>query len=150
MIKIYIFADSYKHFEEAIVEYVKRLWKKCEIVKMRPTKKWTDSQIIESETFEIITKLEKEKWYKIVLSPRWKSLNTSKFYDLVEQKKHSFSDIVFCIGWALWFDYDKLKSSIDFELNLWEMTMPHSLALLVILEQIYRLEMIKKGTAYDK
>jgi 23S rRNA pseudoU1915 N3-methylase RlmH len=30
------------------------------------------------------------------------------------------------------------------------MTMPHSLALLVILEQIYRLEMIKKGTSYDK
>jgi 23S rRNA pseudoU1915 N3-methylase RlmH len=33
---------------------------------------------------------------------------------------------------------------------LWKMTMPHSLAFLVILEQIYRIEMIKKWTNYDK
>jgi hypothetical protein len=39
MIKIYIFADSYKHFEEPIKEYIKRLGKSVELVKLKPIKK---------------------------------------------------------------------------------------------------------------
>lgn len=150
MIKIYIISDSNKHFEEPIKEYVKRLWKICEIVKLKPVKNWSDSQIIEKETKELISKLDKEKGYKIVLNPRGKSLNTDKLYEVVESKKQTHSDIIFIIGWANGLDYDSLKDKTDFNLNLWEMTMPHSLALLVILEQVYRLEMIKKGTNYNK
>ena len=150
MIKIYIISDSNKHFEEAISEYVKRLWKTCEIVKIKPVKNGTNKQIIEKETSELLKKLEKEKAYKIVLNPRWKSLTTLKLYNLVEQKKQNYPSVAFIIGWANGLDYDSLNWSIDFNLNLWEMTMPHSLALLVILEQVYRLDMIKKGTSYDK
>jgi len=150
MYKVIVIADSFKHFDSAIGEYKKRLWKNCEIIKLKPSKKGTDKQIIESETNDLIIKLEKIKGFKIVLNPIWESLNTKKLYNFIESKKINFSNIVFIIGWANWLDYDKLKSNIDFNLNLWQMTMPHSLALLVIIEQIYRLEMIKKWTKYDK
>jgi len=150
MYKILMTCDSYKHFESPIKEYVKRLWKTCEIVKLKPVKNWSDKQIIEKETDNLIKTLEKQNAFKIVLNPIWKSFSTEKFYNFIEQKKSLHSNFVFIIGWALGIDYDKLKNHIDFELNLWEMTMPHSLALLVLLEQIYRLEMMKKGTSYNK
>ena len=150
MYKIIITSDSSKHFESAISEYVKRLWKSCEIIKIKPVKNGSDKQIIGKETDNLIEKLNKIKGFKIVLNPVWKSLNTEKLFKLIEEKKQNFPNIIFIIGWALWIDYFKLKNSIDFELNLWEMTMPHSLVLLVIIEQIYRLEMIKKGTSYNK
>jgi 23S rRNA (pseudouridine1915-N3)-methyltransferase len=150
MYKIIITWDSFKHFESPIKEYIKRLWKTCEIVKLKPVKNWSDSQIIEKETNNLIKFLEKQSWFKIVLNPLWKSFDTSSLYNFIEWKKQNFWNIVFIIWWALGLDYKNLKNHIDFEINLWELTMPHSLALLVLLEQIYRLEMIKKGTSYDK
>ena len=150
MYKIIITSDSNKHFESSIGEYVKRLWKTCEIVKIKPVKNGSDNQIIEKETENLIKILEKQKGFKIVLNPRWKSLNTKELSKLVSEKKHEFPQTVFIIGGALGIDYSKLKNHINFELNLWAMTMPHSLALLVIIEQVYRLEMIEKGTSYDK
>ena len=150
MYKIIITSDSNKHFDSAIKEYVKRLWRNCEIVKLKPIKNWNDKEIVKKETNELIKKLDKIKGFKIVLNPVWKSFNTNKLYDFIEEKKSLHSDIIFIIGWALGLDYDELKNHIDFSLNLWEMTMPHSLALLVLLEQIYRLEMMKKWTSYNK
>jgi len=150
MYKIIITSDSNKHFESAILEYVKRLWKTCEIIKLKPVKNGSNKQIIEKETENLIKILEKQKGFKIVLNPTWKSLNTEKLFSLIEEKKQHYSNIIFIIGWALGIDYFKIKNHIDFELNLWEMTMPHSLALLVIIEQIYRIEMMKKGTSYNK
>ena len=150
MYKIIITWDSFKHFESPIKEYIKRLWKTCEIVKLKPVKNWSNSQIIEKETNNLIKFLDKQAWFKIVLNPLWKSFDTSSLYNFIEWKKQNFWNIIFVIWWALGLDYKNLKNHIDFEINLWELTMPHSLALLVLLEQIYRLEMIKKGTSYDK
>jgi 23S rRNA pseudoU1915 N3-methylase RlmH len=150
MYKVIIISDSNKHFDNAIGEYTKRLWKNCDIIKIKPIKNGTEKQIIEKETSFLIEKLDKLKGFKIVLNPIWKSLNTKKLFNMIEEKKHNFPDIIFIVGWANWLDYGSLKGKVDFSLNLWEMTMPHSLALLVIMEQIYRLEMIKKWTSYDK
>jgi 23S rRNA pseudoU1915 N3-methylase RlmH len=60
MIKIYIFADSYKHFESGIKEYEKRLGKTLEIVKLKPSKNSNSSLVIKEETALIIKKFEKE------------------------------------------------------------------------------------------
>lgn len=150
MIKIYIIADSYKHFQIAIKEYEKRLWKSIELIKLKPVKNWTNNQIIEKETDLLIKKIEKENSFKIVLNPKWKNLDTKEFSRLIESKLQSTWNISFIIGWAFWFSYEKLKPYINYELNLWSMTMPHSLALLVLLEQVYRVGMIKKWTSYHK
>lgn len=150
MIKILTLVDSFKHFDTAISEYEKRLWKECQIIKIKPEKHGSDSQIIEKETSLLIKKLEKENGFKIVLNPNGKNLSTQEFYGCLEKIKHTHKNIIFIIGWAFGINYEKLKSHVDFEINLWKMVLPHSLAILVLIEQIYRVWMIKKWTNYHK
>ena len=147
MIKIISFVDSFKHYSDPIKEFQKRLWKEIEIIKLKPIKNWN---IIEKETDFLIKYLEKEDWYKIVLNPNGKNFSTEKFYELIEEKKTNYKNIIFIIGWANWINYKRIKNLIDFELNFWKMIMPHILILLVLIEQLYRISMIKKGTSYHK
>jgi len=150
MIKIYIFADSYKHFETPIKEYEKRLWKDLKIIKLKPSKKKDDVSVIKEETEIIRKKLENEKGYKIILSPNGKKISTEELVQLVQVWKMNYWNIIFMIWWAAWFDYLEFKGSVDYELSLSEFIMPHSLALLVIVEQVYRVWMIEKGSNYHK
>ncbi len=150
MYKIVIVWDSFKHFENAIKEYEKRLWKNCEIIRLKPVKNWTDKQIIEAETKKVLEKIKNISWYKIVLNPQGKNFNTKEFYNFLESKKQNFWNIIFIIWWALGLDYEKIRENTNYEISLWKMTMPHILALLVLIEQLYRVEMIKKWTSYDK
>ena len=147
MIKIISFVDSFKHYEQPIKEFQKRMWKGIELVKLKPIKNWN---IIEKETDILVEILKKEDWFKVVLNPKWKNLSTEEFYDLIEKKKQTYKNIVFIIGWANWIDYPKIKHLVDFELNFWKMIMPHILIILVLIEQLYRVSMIKKWTAYHK
>jgi len=57
MIKILIFSDSCKHFEEAIKEYEKRLSKNIEIIKLKPYKSTNINDIIQKETLLLKEKL---------------------------------------------------------------------------------------------
>jgi len=150
MIKIYIFADSHKHFSDAISEYKKRLSKWVEIVELRPVKKGTSEQIIISETKILLEKLEKDSWYKIVLSPNWKNISTQQFLHLIETQKNSGNKIILAIGWANGLDYSLLKGFIDYELSLGQMILPHSLAFTILLEQIYRCSEIERWSWYHK
>jgi 23S rRNA (pseudouridine1915-N3)-methyltransferase len=150
MIEIYIFADSYKHYEEGVKEFQKRLRWKVKIIKLKPCKKWEPFFVVETETEKLIEKLKKENAFKIVLSPNWKQLKTEELLYLTEKNKQLFPKTIFIIGWANWLNYFKLKPFVSFELSLWKMIIPHSLALLVLMEQIYRIEMIKKGSKYHK
>ena len=150
MIKIYIFADSHKHFSDAISEYKKRLSKQVEIIELKPVKKWTPEQIILAESKILSDRLQWEHWYKIVLSPNWKNISTEEFRDVIEQQKNSGKKIILAIGWANGFDYSLFKQSINLELSLGKMILPHSLAFTVLLEQVYRCSEIERGSGYHK
>jgi rRNA large subunit m3Psi methyltransferase RlmH len=150
MIKIYIFADSHKHFSESISEYKKRLGKQVEVIKLKPVKKWTSEQIILSETKILQEKLDSQQGYKIILSPTGKNISTEKFWEIIEIQKNSGNKIILAIGWANGLNYSPLKGIVDVELSLWKMILPHSLALMVILEQIYRCSEIEKWSGYHK
>lgn len=150
MIKIYIFADALKHFNDAVKEYDKRLGRQCKIIKLKPVKKWTPAQIISAETEIVKQKIEKENAYKVVLSPKWTSLNTFAFHKLIEDNKQIYPHIIFCIGWAYGLNYDTLKPITHKFLTLSDFILPHALALTIILEQIYRAAMIEKWSDYHK
>lgn len=148
MYKLILFSDSYKHFDEAIKEYEKRLSKNIEIIKLKPSKRKNESEIIEEETNILKEKLEKLKWFKILLYIEWKVISTELLSELVEKNKQTFWDIVFIIWWAYGVDYEKIANNIDLKLSFSPMTFPHSMAYLILLEQIYRIEMIKKWSWY--
>jgi len=149
MYKIIIFSDSYKHFDESIKEYEKRLKFDIEVIKLKPSKKNNISQIIDEETSILKEKLEKIKWYKILLHIEWKILSTRKLYELIEKKFLEFWNIVFVVWWAYWIDLNKINKMIDFKLSISEMTFPHNMAYLILLEQIYRIINIKNWTWYN-
>lgn len=148
MYKLIIFSDTYKHFDEAVKEYEKRLSKNIEIIKLKPSKRKNESEIIEEETSILKEKLEKIKWYKILLYIEGKVISTELLSELVEKNKQTFGDIVFIIWWAYGVDFEKISHVIDYKLSFSPMTFPHSMAYLILLEQIYRIEMIKKWSWY--
>ena len=150
MIRIYIFADSHKHFSDAIQEYQKRLWRFIDLRELKPIKKWIPEQIIEAETEILREKLETEKGYKIILSPNGKNLSTEQFWEMLETQKNAGKKIVIAIGGANGIDYTQLQDVCDMELSLGKMILPHSLALTVLLEQIYRCSEIQKWSGYHK
>lgn len=148
MYKIIIFSDTFKHFENPIKEYEKRLGKDIEVIKLKPSKWKSQELIIEEETNVLKEKLEKIKWYKILLFIEWNIISTEKLWELVEKAKQNYSDIVFIIWWAYGVDIKKIDNLINFKLSFSPMTFPHSMAFLILTEQIYRIEMIKKWSWY--
>lgn len=150
MIKLYIFADSHKHFSDSVSEYKKRLWKQVEIIELKPIKKGTPEQIILSESQILEQRLVKDKGYKIILSPKGKNISTHEFLNIIESQKNAWNKIIIAIWGANGLDYSLLKKSIDFELSLGQMILPHSLAFTVLLEQIYRCSEIERGSGYHK
>ena len=148
MIKIIAFVDSFKHYSEPILEFQKRLWKTVDFIKLKPSKKNEISEIIAEETDILKKYLEKTKWFKVFLFINWKMLDSIKFSEFIEEKQVQFSDIVFIIWWAFWVDFEKISENIDFKFSFWPMTFPHSQAILMLFEQIYRAQTIKKGSSY--
>jgi len=66
MIKIYVVADGFHHFDESIREYTKRL-PDIEIRYIKPEKTGEIVRIIEKETGRILEVLSKQKNYTIYL-----------------------------------------------------------------------------------
>jgi len=148
MFQIIYIADSSKHFEEAIKEYEKRLSKKIKLVKLKPNKNWDKKKIIQKDTENINKILLKQKnKFNVMLSLDWKQFDTIDFTKMLEEKIDKGIDINFIIWWAFWLDEDKLEN-IHYKLQLSKLTFPHSLALLVLLEQIYRCLQIIKWRSY--
>jgi len=139
-------SDSDKHFSSAISEYTKRLWKTVKIQNIKPTKHGSQSQIITKDTESIISILSKKytSHFKILLSKDAKSLDTFAFKKLCSW----YSDIVFLIWGPYGLDEKILEKYIDSKISFGQMTMPHGLAKLVLLEQIYRIWTIQSGKKY--
>lgn len=148
MIKIISFVDSFKHYEEPIKEFQKRLGKQVEFFKLKPSKRKESHEIIDEETKELVKVLEKEKWYKVLLYIDSRQLSTMEFSELIEQKQMQYSNIIFIIGWAYWVDYEMLKNNIDLKVSFSPMTFPHAQAIMMLFEQIYRVSCIKKWISY--
>lgn len=148
MIKIISFVDSFKHYEEPIKEFQKRLGKQISFIKLKPSKRKQSLEIIKEETLELQKYLEKLKGYKVLLYIDSKQLDTIEFSKLIEEKQSQYADIVFIIWWAYWVNYDLIKDKIDLKLSFGKMTFPHSQAIMMLFEQIYRVVCIKKWTKY--
>jgi len=90
------------------------------------------------------------KGYLIGLSENGKSSDSESFGKLLERwQTISSGSATFVIGGAFGLDKDFL-SGCDFSLSLSEMTLPHQLARIILLEQLYRGFSILHNTDYHK
>lgn len=146
-----------KYFNEAIAEYSKRLSKYCklEIIELVDEKtpdkagEAIELQIKEKEGQRILKNL-KEDAYVIALAIEGKKLDSVAFSQKIEQigiagKSH----IQFIIGGSLGLHPDVLKRA-DFKISFSDMTFPHQLMRVILLEQIYRGYRISCNEPYHK
>lgn len=87
--------------------------------------------------------------FLIALDPNGANLNSEKFSQIIKKTIDVSKNITFLIGGAYGLD-KKLLEKCDLTLSLSSMTMPHLLAKLVLIEQIYRAQTIIDSHPYHK
>jgi len=137
-------SDSDKHWNAVIEEYTKRLGRSVKIENIKPSRKGNNEQMIQADTENIIAKLEKFSDYKkILLSKEGKIVTTIDLHTMLTDK-----NCVFIIGWPYGLDEPVLTKYIDTKISFWAITLPHGLAKVTLLEQLYRISTIAQGKSY--
>lgn len=146
MIHIIHFSDGHKHFTEPIREYEKRTSKQITIHTLKPVKHTQPEYIREKETEKLLEKIAKFKGNVYICDENGKHIKTQDFSDIIRNAHNTSEDMIFVIGGSYGINIYKIQEKMkDIHiLKLSEMVMPHGLAFLVLIEQIYRsFEIIK-------
>ena len=138
-----------KFWVEAQNEYIKRLQKFCkfEIVEL-PEKNHT-STISETLQREGELILEKVEGKSVLFDINAKLFSSQNLADLIEKSSQSSSIISFVIGGSYGVS-EKVKHQMNEKVSFGKITLPHNLARIVAIEQIYRAFNILSGTNYHK
>ena len=146
-----------KFFTDAIKEYSKRLSRYCklEIVEAADEKtpdgasELVVNQIKEKEA-ERMEKYLPDSAYVIALAIEGKKLTSEKLAEKIDSLGISgTSHLVFLIGGSLGMS-DRLLKRADYLLSFSDMTFPHQLMRVILLEQVYRSYRIIHGEPYHK
>lgn len=138
---------------QLIEEYKKRIgaYSKIEIIEVsdEPNDRLNDEKVKEIEGQRIIKQLKKDS-YVILLSLKGKQMDSIKFSKEIEKiNTYNSSHITFVIGGSVGVS-EQVEQRADLLLKLSEMTFPHNIARLLILEQIYRAYKILNNETYHK
>ena len=144
MIKIICVGKLKENFlKDAVLEYLKRINKyhKIEIIEL------LDSNLKEEKDL-ILSKIN-TKEYNILLDINGKQLNSLEFADKIDKTFISYSNITFIIGGSDGVD-GEVKDKVDYKLSFSNLTFPHQLFRVMLLEQIYRSFKINNNETYHK
>lgn len=78
-----------------------------------------------------------------------KNPSTKTLADKIEEKMKTNGNLVFLVGSSYGLD-DKLRKRANYSFSLGEMTYTHYMAMMLVIEQVYRSMKIIRGEAYDK
>ena len=146
-----------KYYTDAVKEYAKRLGRYCRLHILEVADEQTpdgagqalENQIRQKEGQRILKNL-KEDSYVIALAIQGKKLSSEVFADKMEQLAISGrSHITFIIGGSLGLAPEVLKRA-DYLLSFSDMTFPHQLMRVILLEQVYRCYRIIHHEPYHK
>ena len=159
MIKVTIIALGRlkeKYLTEAVKEYSKRLSRYCvlDILELEPVRlpeNPSQSEInsaLDKEAEMIIKKIpEGSEVYTLCVEG--KQMSSPKLADKVKAASNMGRSLTFIIGSSYGLS-EKVKKCSNIRLSLSEMTFPHQLCRVMLLEQIYRAFKINEGSAYHK
>lgn len=106
-------------------------------------------QILTKESNRILAKVG-ERDFVVVLAIYGKQLSSESFSQLLQEKMLAgYSTLTFIIGGSLGLA-DVVKERANYQISFGQMTLPHQLMRLVLIEQIYRAFMIAEGSPYHK
>ena len=145
-----------KFFKEACGEYIKRLSRFCDldICEIEPHKlpeKPSLGEIenaLKTEAAQINKKIPQNSLV-IALCVEGKQMSSEKLAEKIKEVSAVGRGLCFIIGSSHGLA-DEVKKNSDLRLSLSEMTFPHKLFRVMLLEQIYRGFMINSGSEYHK
>ncbi|MBO4864035.1 MAG: 23S rRNA (pseudouridine(1915)-N(3))-methyltransferase RlmH [Eubacterium sp.] len=148
-------------YRDAIAEYSKRLGRYCSLNIVEVTDEKTPDNCSDVEKDKILQK-EAERLmkyipeagtpdaYVITLEINGKKLSSEKLADKIKDLSvNGKSHLVFIIGGSLGL-HNSISQRSDFKLSFSDMTFPHQLMRVILLEQIYRSYRIINNEPYHK
>lgn len=159
MMKVTIISPSKmkeKYLKDAQNEYQKRLSRYCDlnIIEPEPVKlpdNPNDTQIaaaLEREAEVILKKIPPES-FVFALCVEGKPLSSEKLAKKVNELSNAGKPLCLIIGSSYGLS-ESVKQRADFRLSVSDMTFPHQLFRVMLLEQLYRSYKINEGSTYHK
>lgn len=108
--------------------------------------KAVDARAAEAEA--ILARRKPQDWL-VALDERGRLLDSVEFSRYVERAQVGAKDLLLVIGGDEGLD-ERVRQSADLVLSLSRMTLPHRLARVVLVEQLYRAFTLLKGEPYHK
>lgn len=145
------------YFTGAVKEYAKRLSRYCRLEIIEVADEKTPDQASEAQERQIrekegdrLQKHLREDAYLIALAIQGKRMDSERFSKYIEELGvRGVSHIQFVIGGSLGLD-ERILQKADLLLSFSDMTFPHQLMRVILLEQIYRGYRIQHGEPYHK
>ena len=122
--------------EELAVQYCKRI---AAFARIETHEFKTEAALLKS--------LEKSSAKLIVLDSHGREFSSEQFAEWLRRQRDSSIDLIFTVGPADGFS-DDARRVASMQISLGKMTLPHELARVVLLEQIYRAFTILAGHPY--
>ena len=140
-------ADKFHHFQQAVDAYLERL-PDVRLVKLPTCKTQDAARAVREETKAAAEWLAKKREFTILLHETGKRYSSEAFAAKLQGWRASRGPVRFLIGGSYGFDRPALDGLVDEVVSLGDVTLPHALATVVLLEQVYRAGQIAKGTGY--
>lgn len=146
-----------KYLKEGIAEYVKRMntMLPLEIIEL-PDEKIPDhatekeQETVKNREGEKILARVQEGDKLVILAIQGKLMTSEALAELVKTSEvYGVRNLLFVIGGSLGLS-DAVYQRSDVQVSFGRMTLPHQLMRLVLVEQVYRAQMINRGSAYHK
>lgn len=143
------------YLRNACAEYIKRLSRYCtfelhELDECRLSDNPSDKEIESALQKEAIQIKKYAKGMIIPMCIEGKQLSSIEFSEKISSAGvNGFSTVTFIIGSSFGLS-PEIKSMGNFKLSMSEMTFPHQLARVMLLEQVYRVFQISEGGKYHK
>ena len=146
-----------KFFRDAVSEYEKRLGRYCRLEIRETVDEKTPDSASESEKEQIlqregerIARLLPDGAYVVTLEIEGRKFTSEDFAGEIERLGvNGIGHLVFVIGGSLGL-HNTIKKRADLAVSFSDMTFPHQLMRVVLLEQIYRAFRIINGEPYHK
>lgn len=154
---VYLGTPTERFYREALDEYEKRSGRFCRFtekcLKPEPLSSSPGENEIRSALAAERAKIEAaipKKAYRIALCIEGKGLSSEELANVLDDlPQRGISEVAFIIGSSYGLD-EGFKKSCDLRLSMSRMTFAHSLAAVMLTEQIYRAFCIQNGDKYHK
>lgn len=129
-------------YRDAVAEYAKRLTRFADL----EIRELPERATLKEESEDI---LRAARGYVIALAVEGKKLSSEKLAGKIKELCDAGKEITLIIGSSCGL-FDEVKRRADFLLSFSDMTFPHQLMRVILLEQVYRAFMINSGAEYHK